>query len=219
MKNKDLDLLSFSKNLKYLIEKNNIKNIDLANYLSVSKSAISNYISGVSVPKLETIVKIASFFDVAFENLITENINKSELAFNEEGALVYKINLFHKQLVSDTIIYRKENYIGAITSPIPVDEKSECYALKSYDNSMKSFGITEKSLNIFKLDSKIFDNDIAVVLIKPEKQLYIRSVTESEKKIELRSDEGVKSFKKTKKGCDVHILGKVILSTFSPNEN
>ena len=74
MNKKGLDLQSFSKNLKYLIKKNNIKNIDLANYLSVSKGAVSNYISGVSIPKLETMVKIASFFEVGFEKLKSKNI-------------------------------------------------------------------------------------------------------------------------------------------------
>ena len=111
----------FSENLKYLIKKNNIKNVDLAHHLSLSKSAISNYVSGISVPKLETVVKIASYFDVNFERLISKKIDESEIALNEDGKLVYNIPLFHKQLISDNIIYRNENYIGIITSPIPLE--------------------------------------------------------------------------------------------------
>ena len=53
----------FSKNLKQLLKKNNIKNIDLANELGLSKSAISNYLSG-TMPKMKTIADIATFFDV-----------------------------------------------------------------------------------------------------------------------------------------------------------
>lgn len=208
----------FSENLRYLIKKNNIKNVELANFLGMSKSAISNYIAGVSVPKLETVVKIASYFDVNFENLIDKKINEAEIAFNEEGKLVYNIPLFHKQLASDNIIYRNENYVGIISSPVPVNDDLECYAVKAYDDSMKSFGITSKSLVIFSAATKTNDDDIAVVLIKSKKQLLIRSVKCFDKKIELTSDNGKEAFKITKRGCDAVILGKVYSATFFPNK-
>ena len=218
MPKQERNLNFFSENLKYLIKKNNIKHIDLAQQLELSKSAISNYISGLSVPKLETIVKIASYFDVDFENLISKKAVEAEISFNEEGKLVYNIPLFHKQLISDKIIYRNENYIGIITSPLPVFEDLECYALKSYDDSMKSFGIAFRSLVIFSAATEWSDDDIAVVLIKSKKQLYIRSVKCIDKKIELTSDNGKETYKITKSECDAVILGKVISATFFPNK-
>ncbi|MBQ3181301.1 MAG: helix-turn-helix domain-containing protein [Clostridia bacterium] len=208
----------FSKNLRYLIKKNNIKNVELADFLGMSKSAISNYITGVSVPKLETVVKIASYFDVNFEKLISQKIDEAEIAFNEEGKLLYNIPLFHKQLATDSVIYRSENYVGIITSPVPVEEDLECYALKAYDDSMKSFGIVSKSLVIFSAATEVSDNDIAAVLIKSKKQLSIRSVKCFDKKIELISDNGKETFKITKKGCDAVVLGKVVSATFFPNK-
>lgn len=208
----------FSKNLKYLIKKNNIKNIDLAKHLELAKSAISNYIKGTSVPNLETIINIASYFDVSVDNLVHKKINEAEIALNEEGKLVYNIPLFHKQLNSHNIIYRNENYIGIITSPIPVEEDLECYAIKAYDDSMKKFGISFRSLVIFSAATDASDDEIAVVLIKSKKQLYIRSVKCFDKKIELTSDNGTETFKITKSGCDAVVLGKVICATFFPNE-
>jgi len=100
---------------------------------------------------------------------------------------------------------------------VPVDEDLECYALKAYDDSMKSFGIVSQSLVIFSAASEISDGDIAVVLIRSKKQLYIRSVKTFDKKIELISDAGNETFKVTKKDCDAVVLGKVISATFSPN--
>lgn len=218
MPKQECSLEFFPQNLKYLIKKNSIKHIDLAQHLGLSKSAISNYIAGLSVPKLDTIVKIASYFDVDFESLISRKVDEIELSFNEEGKLVYNIPLFHKQLVSDKIIYRNENYIGIITSPIPVYEDLECYALKSYDDSMKKFGISFGSLVIFSAATDASDDEIAVVLIKSKKQLYIRSVKCLDKKIELTSDDGKETFKITKSGCDAVVLGKVICATFFPNK-
>lgn len=208
----------FSENLKYLIKKNNIKNVDLAHHLSLSKSAISNYVSGISVPKLETVVKIASYFDVNFERLISKKIDESEIALNEDGKLVYNIPLFHKQLISDNIIYRNENYIGIITSPIPLEENMECYAIKAYDDSMKGYGISSGSLVIFSAASEVKDDDIVAVFIKSKKQIFIRSIKHFDKKLEFTSANGKETFKITKSGCDAVVLGKVFLATFFPNE-
>jgi len=207
----------FPENLRYLIKKNNIKNIDLAKFLGLQKSSITNYITKFSKPQLETVAMIATYFDVSIDKLLSKNIDEAEIAFNEEGKLLYNIPLFHKQLATDSVIYRSENYVGIITSPVPVDEDLECYALKAYDDSMKSFGITSQSLVIFSAASEISDGDIAVVLIRSKKQLYIRSVKTFDKKIELISDAGNETFKVTKKDCDAVVLGKVISATFSPN--
>ncbi len=207
----------FSENLKYLIKKNNIKNVDLAHYLGLSKSAISNYLKGGYMPKLETVAKIASYFDVKFESLINRKVDEIEISVNEDGKLIYEVPLFHKQLITDNIIYRSENYIGIITSPIPVEEDLECYAVKAYDDSMKSYGITSKSLIIFSAASEVLKHDIAAVLIKSKKQIFIRYVNSIDKKIELISDNGTETFKITKNGCDAVILGKVVAATFFPN--
>lgn len=208
----------FPENLKYLIKKNNIKNVELADYLKLKKSSITNYLKGTSVPRTETMFSIAEYFDVNAEVLIHHKIDKVKASFNEEGKLVYNIPLFHKQLTSDSVIYRNENYIGIITSPIPVEEDLECYAIKAYDDSMKKFGISFGSLVIFSAATQCSDDDIAVVLIKSKKQLYIRSVRYLYKKIELASSKEKETFEITKNGCDAVVLGKVICATFFPNK-
>ena len=213
----ELNLECFSENLKQLIKKNNIKNVELAEYLGRSKSAISNYISGFAIPKLETIVKIASYFDVDFEKLISKKINEAEISLNEDGKIVYNIPLFHKQLISDKIIYRNENYIGNITSPLPTKDSQECYAVKLYDDSMKKFGMTKESLAIFTTSSEVNSGDIAAVFIKSKKEILIRSVQYEKKKILLISDDATEEYKITKNDCDAVVLGKVIYATFNPN--
>ncbi len=216
MLNQNMNLECFSKNLKHLIKKNNIRNVDLANYLGISKSAISNYISG-SVPKTETIFKIASYFDVNIENLISKKSDETEIGLNEEGKLVYKIPLFCKDLLSDKIVYRNENYIGIITSPIPTKKEHDCYAVKCYDNSMKNYGFAEESIAVFSAATQVSDGEIAAVFIKSKKRIFIRRVKFKDKKIELISDNGSEIYKISRDNCDAVILGKVVSATFFPN--
>ena len=156
----------FSENLKQLIKKNNIKNIDLANQLGMSKSAISNYISGTSVPTMKTVAKIASFFDVSYNELIGRNIEAVSTTLNEEGKLVYTLPLFQKTLSNTEIIYRNENYVGKITSPLPFYEDLECYASLIYDNSMLSYGISKGCMAVFSVVQEVENGEIAAVLIK-----------------------------------------------------
>ncbi len=213
----ELDIKHFSKTLKYLIKKNNIKNIDLANYLGLSKGAISNYVSGKYKPQTETILKIASYFDVNLENLISKKRINGKAPMGEPGEFVYDIPVFHRDLIYDKIIYRNDNYIGPITSPLPADSDAECYAVMIYDNSMKKFGMVKQSLAIFSASSEVKNGDIAAVFIKSKKQIFVRSVKYEKKKIILISDNDTEEYSITKDGCDAIVLGKIIHATFNPN--
>ena len=215
MKKHELDF--FSENLKQLIKKNNIKNIDLAEHLGVSKSAISNYISGVSVPKIKTIAKIASFFDVSYDTLIGRSVEAASIRLNENGKPVYTLPLFHKILSNTEIIYRNENYVGEITSPLPIYEDLECYAFLTYDNSMTDYGISKGCLTIYSAAQEMHSGDIAAVLIKSKKIICARRVESDSKKITLVCNEDAQTYKKTKSGCDAVVLGKILFSTFDPN--
>lgn len=206
----------FSKNLKQLLEKNNMKNIDLANKLGVSKAAISNYLSG-STPKLKTIADIAAIFDVSYDSLIGREIDTANIKLNENGKLVYTLPLFHKMLINTDVIYRSDNYIGEITSPIPICEDLECYALMSYDDSMTSYGIAKGCLAVFSATQKAADDDIAAVLIKSKNTIIIRSVKTDSKGVTLTNDKGSEFYQKTKAGCDAVVLGKILYATFHPN--
>ena len=206
----------FSKNLKQLLKKNNIKNIDLANELGLSKSAISNYLSG-TMPKMKTIADIATFFDVSYDSLIGRDIDTATIKLNESGKLVYTLPLFQKKLLSTEVIYRSDNYIGEITSPIPIYEDLECYALMTYDDSMSSYGIAKGCLAVFSATQEAVSGDIAAVLIKSKNTIIISSVKVDSKSITLTNDSGSEVYKKTKDGCDAVILGKILYATFYLN--
>lgn len=208
----------FSYNLKRLLKMNGIRNVELAKHLGVSKSAISNYLAGTSVPKLETIAKIALYFDVGVDVLLKDYIDKPKTEINEDNKVSFTVPLFCKELQEGDVVFRNDNYQGNIYSPFPVHKDSQCYAVMIYDNDMAHFGMAEKSIAIFSCDEDVLNGDIAAVLIKSTKTITVRVVNEDKNEIVLTSDKDSHSYKKTSKGCDVIVLGKVVGATFNPNK-
>lgn len=208
----------FSYNLKHLLKTNGIRNVELAKHLGVSKSAISNYLSGASIPKVETIARIALYFDIGVDVLLKDYIDKPKTEIKEDNKISFTVPLFCKKLQEGDVIYRNDNYQGNLYSPFPVYKDCQCYAVMAYDDTMAGYGIAEKSIVIYSSDEPVSDGELAVVLIKPTKTLVIRSVTEDNDKITLSCDKGTERFKKTPKGCNALILGKIIWATFNPNK-
>lgn len=207
----------FTKNLKKLIEKNGIKKVDLARHIGVTKSAVSNYLSG-KVPRIDTIIKIAAFFGVGFEQLIKTDIENPALSLQESDKYVCMIPLFHKQLISEEVVYRKDNFLGNITAPLFLPKNSECYAVTVHDDLMKDFGIVNGSVVVFDSVSEPESGDIVAVFFKKLKTINIRRVLFEPRKIILCfSDEKSEEYRITKDGCDVMVLGKVNFATFKPN--
>lgn len=60
----------FAQRLKSLREKSNINQNALAKELSVSQSAVGNWESGIRVPDVKTLEKLANYFDVSIDYLL-----------------------------------------------------------------------------------------------------------------------------------------------------
>lgn len=59
----------FAKRLRYLRKINDVTQQELANYLNVGKTTISNYETGYSTPDAETLNMIADFFNTSVDYL------------------------------------------------------------------------------------------------------------------------------------------------------
>ena len=82
--------LCFPEVLKSLIKRDGLRLDDLAAKIGTTKQAISTYTTGKSAPSYKTLVKIASFFGVSLDYLITgynpENVKiREELGLDEEA--------------------------------------------------------------------------------------------------------------------------------------
>ena len=64
------NILNFAKNLKELMEKNNVKNSELAKALNIDKSNITYYLKGEKYPNYKTLEKIINFFGCSYDDLL-----------------------------------------------------------------------------------------------------------------------------------------------------
>ncbi len=57
------------KKLKEIMQTQNISQLDLANAIGKSKSSVSQYLSGITIPNINTLKSIASFLNVDIKDL------------------------------------------------------------------------------------------------------------------------------------------------------
>ncbi len=107
--------IKFADILKELISKKGITQTALAEYLGLKSQTVSLYCNGKSYPEFNNLLKIASYFDVSTDYLITgehteytdirENLHLSDKAI--ENLKNQKDNLARNVLLSDEKFYKK----------------------------------------------------------------------------------------------------------------
>ena len=60
----------FSQRLNFLMKNKKIKSVELAKILGVTPQSVGQFKTEVSVPKIETLIKLANFFDVSIDYLL-----------------------------------------------------------------------------------------------------------------------------------------------------
>ena len=62
--------IKISENLKMLIKGQDLKQQELADEIGISQSAISSWLSGKKEPSIESLWKLADYFDVSIDELV-----------------------------------------------------------------------------------------------------------------------------------------------------
>ena len=75
----------FADMLKYLLSTRNIKQTELARSIGVRPNTISNYCNKISQPDIDIIIKIAEFFDVSIDYLLTDTRKENQILREELG--------------------------------------------------------------------------------------------------------------------------------------
>lgn len=73
----------FSSNLKFLIKRFKTSQQDLALYIDMKQTSVSNWINGVSTPDIDILVKIHQFFGVSMDSLLKTDLQDSGLITDE----------------------------------------------------------------------------------------------------------------------------------------
>jgi transcriptional regulator with XRE-family HTH domain len=69
---------NFGKNLRYLREKNKLRQEDMESLLAIKPTTCSNYENGVSEPAIEGLIRISNFFEVSLQELIMEDLKEKD---------------------------------------------------------------------------------------------------------------------------------------------
>ena len=213
-----IDKEIFSHNLKYLLNKNHLRQTDLADKLFMSKGAVSNYISGKYSPRRDIADKIAAFFSVTFEELTKLKMAQFSTSMEEGDEHIYIVPMFLRTLQNDIVLYDECNFSSSFYIPFPAHSASECYAVRVYDDLMENHGIKKGSVVFFAACERVFDDELAAVYLKAENTIVIKSVKSDEKKLTLTDDKKTKTYRNYNKTREALVLGKVISLPFVPDE-
>lgn len=207
----------FIKNLKYLIKRDSVKQVDLAKAINKVRSAISNYLVGDSNPDWETLDAIADFFHVNSEDLRKKDLRKDGDGLKEsKEPTSYQAAVFLPQLSGRASLFHSDNLEGTITSPFPFcsaqrkDAKLMCYAVNLGNDSISSCGVTKKSLAIFQRDEKAVSGDLVAVYFKDDDKISIRKITIKTHEYIFSSDKGDVVISKKDAKQTFKLLGKVV---------
>lgn len=97
MSEQDFNIL-FSKNLNYYLNKNGKTQLDLANHLKVSTSAVSAWCRGVKTPRMDKVDAMCKYFGIRRSDLMEEKDSGTGYYFSEETAQVAQEIFENKEL-------------------------------------------------------------------------------------------------------------------------
>lgn len=70
-------------NISYLINKINCSQDEFGSIFEIGKNVTGNYILGKSVPKLELIKKICSYFDITIDDFVNSDLSTKKSVVND----------------------------------------------------------------------------------------------------------------------------------------
>lgn len=82
--------MKFSDKLRSLIEEQNLTQKQVANDLNIAPSTMGGYVQGSSEPDFETLKKIAKYFDVSTDYLLSISTNNTNSFIEEELLRVFR---------------------------------------------------------------------------------------------------------------------------------
>lgn len=89
---------TLAEQLSKLMEKNGLQGIDLAHSTDIDPSTVSRILKGKQMPKADTLYKLAQFFHVSMEYLLTGNCeNATDNEIDDE----HQLTKYYRQMKAD----------------------------------------------------------------------------------------------------------------------
>lgn len=101
--------IQFGKNLENILDRLEIKKIDLAYGIGMSKGAITNICKGYNYPHLSTIVKMANFLHIDIEELTNSDPQLELITEASQAYLSLKEALVNVGVIGNDDLLKKEH--------------------------------------------------------------------------------------------------------------
>ena len=161
----DKEKIIFSKNLNYYMEKMDKSQSDIVQDLGINKSTISTWCNGTKMPRMNTIQRLADYFNIKKSDLVEEK------QFLPDGAIPYT----NRKMVLVPLVgvvncgvplFAEDNIEEYIDTPSEDLESGETYFwLRAKGDSMINVGIHAGDLLLIRKQDDVNSGDIAVVSV------------------------------------------------------
>ena len=167
-------MTSFGERLKELRLERGLRQDDIGKILNVGKSTISQWENNVHMPDLESVSKLASYFNVSIDYLLGHSNNRYGLdSVFQVIPNAFPVGKIIKLPIigvirAGTPILATENLIGWIEVSEETVKDGEYFFLRVMGDSMKDAHIPDGSLVLIRRQDYVDSGAIAVVLVENE---------------------------------------------------
>lgn len=195
---------SFGKNIKKIRGVKRLSQQAFAELFDLKRATLGAYEEGRSEPKIETIIKIANYFSIAIDDLLTSELTvnkllqfRNDLAF--ETSLVDKeyltsIPLITERNSQDYLKYfNKQNFINDLPKiQLPITNKAVLrgFTVMNLEMTSSDYGLYPNDVVIGELINSELLPELSmedVVLVVTEKELILRHAFVENKEVVLRA--------------------------------
>lgn len=198
---------TISKQIKYFRNKFSLTQAQLADKLDVSKQTVSNWETGIKLPRMGAIQKMSDIFGVP-KSTIIEGIVVDKTS-NEE--CVTRIPIIGEIACGDPIT-AEENIEGYLDEPTDSLPSGNLFYLRAKGQSMEPT-IPDGSNVLIREQPEVEDDEIAAVLVNGDTEATLKRIKHQGDIVMLMPDNGSYSPYIVTKNNPARILGKAIRFT------
>ncbi|WP_010228158.1 helix-turn-helix domain-containing protein [Gillisia marina] len=195
----------FGKNIRKIRTVKTLSQQSFAELFDLKRGTLGAYEEGRSEPKIETIIKIANYFSIPIDDLLTKELTVNSLLKFKGEIPEDQEELIKEQFATIPCITPKNNsdyitYFGkahfiksmpCLQLPINIEKSFRGYTVNSLEMSNNDKGLFPKDIVIGEfVPKKVYKkiNNGVLVLVLADKQLILRRLFITDETLVLRAD-------------------------------
>jgi transcriptional regulator with XRE-family HTH domain len=192
----------FGKNIKKIRGVKRLSQQAFSEIFSLKRATLGAYEEGRSEPKIDTIIRVANYFSITIDDILTKEITINEL-LSFDGGFTTNVNQVVKMsfaevpfvnalnmsdFISDFTQSAEYGLLPKISIPIIAEDTMLAFAVQDLVMVRNEQGLFPGDVVIGKRvsDEELNDGDVLIVMVK--KTMFVRRILKHEKHYELKAD-------------------------------